>query len=825
MNARRGHRLPASLAPAVAACAAVCAAAAAQTTAPAPPSRGADAQLAKAFREADACLGQLERLRAMGGEKAETVRHVVDSGLAVLDEADRAATAQLRHLEANEPPEDPKRPPAPVREPPAVRALRVHRCRLMLLKARLCTAAGEVLPARHADRDKLLRTAIETCRWLRIEFRALPLAAMGYLGEAKARRLLGDAEGAAAALECVPGKPAGESDPAARQLYLAAALERLHVRRLAGPKRAVGYAQRWLASGELADEPLWRGRARWALARFVVDELTSPTRTSLPGEREIARAAALLRGEEVVRAAPPFARLEVLARLDELAGGKCLTTDELLAWARLLAAAGRREAGGTHARLWARPRRPLPPRDMLTYASLLWQQRDYLAVADVCDVFLRRFAPAHERSNAAIQLRAAALLKARDRCGHVIPAALRSRLSSALAVAVESALADDVRRDALRQWVDLRLGAGAPVGEMLTRHADLVAGDAYLLYADVGRRWSRLTERIAAEKLTDGQARETARRILARLAAAGGAARAARMPSLAARCALLGARLLAGSPLADRRGALASLNAQWALLRGQKDTTMPAAWLRVEMMMHLGMLDGADAALGEIRKAGDVDRTEVSLRLAEMLARRYPELEPIEAGRLRRRVLGLCGEFLAGALGDATKYNRAAPRAARTMMNVAAHVDAELFLSRLLEGPKRPVDRDLLLGCSLLLAEALRKNRKAGEAAKLLEKVADSHPRSPEVFLAAGRCQMELYRPAQAVEAFRKGRKLSRRGSGVWCRLTLALGEGLRAAGHEAAAEDVLRVAQALDPDFGGAELRAQLIRTRESLRKAVGSR
>lgn len=783
--------------------------------------RDLDAAFSQALAEADRCLAQLRELRVLAGRKADRVDGVAKFARAVLGDVDRALGAELARIEPFDPNADPVRPP---REKPSPgRLIRVRRCRAMLLRGQVSLAAAEALPAAHSARKKHLADAIEAFQWLRIEYRGLPLGMMGYIGEAKARRLLGEAKSALAVLDPVLGLPPRSKDPAAVELRLAAMLEKLRTTRLIDAQKALAEARRWAGSRELADRPRWRGRAEWVLATLLADQLTAAKATTGPA-RAIDEAAALCRRPTVIAVAPAFDRLELLWRLDAAAGGRCMRPDELLRWAELLAAASRPEAERIYARLWSSPGRNMPADAMLTYATLLWRKGESASAANVCDEFISRHAPAHARLASAAQLRAAALLHAYAAAGGAkIHPAARARVLDALAVAVEANLPADVRRDALRQWVTVRMHGGGNCQEMLRRHRDLVAGDAFLLYVGAAERWQTLAGRMTAGAVEPKQAAKDAAQIAATLGEARKYGELSKRGELAANSALLRARLLAGKPLRDARAALEALNGQWKLLQSQQATAMPAAWLRVELMMQLGLLDGASEALAEVRKSGAASPTDVALRLAEMLANRFEDTPLAEAGKLQRRVLVLCNETLAQSVADRDEYYRRARRVGAVMLKVHAFADTEFFFTRLLAEPGNIPDRSVVLDATIMLAEALRRNDKPAEGLDRLARLAEAHPDSAELFLAVGRCELALLRPKAAVIAVRKARKLTERGSVDWCRMTVALAEALRAAEHAAAAEDVLRVAQALYPNFGNAELKARLIRLRRSLAASGG--
>jgi len=84
-----------------------------------------------------------------------------------------------------------------------------------------------------------------------------------------------------------------------------------------------------------------------------------------------------------------------------------------------------------------------------------------------------------------------------------------------------------------------------------------------------------------------------------------------------------------------------------------------------------------------------------------------------------------------------------------------------------------------------------------------------------------GEVYLDLGQADRAVESFRKARGLCRPGTPDWCRATLALAEGLAADRHAGDASDILRVAEALHPDFGDPELRSRL----KALRRRLQSR
>jgi predicted Zn-dependent protease len=112
-----------------------------------------------------------------------------------------------------------------------------------------------------------------------------------------------------------------------------------------------------------------------------------------------------------------------------------------------------------------------------------------------------------------------------------------------------------------------------------------------------------------------------------------------------------------------------------------------------------------------------------------------------------------------------------------------------------------------------MMVDALRQGGSVSEADALLDTLNAAYPDSPEAHLARAEMKLALNLPEEAATACRQARKVAAPGSVPWCRATLQLATALRAAGHEDAAADILRVSGALYPAFGNAELKAELKR------------
>ena len=496
-------------------------------------------------------------------------------------------------------------------------------------------------------------------------------------------------------------------------------------------------------------------------------------------------------------------------RLDALAGGKAMTREELLQWADALVATGRTGAVTFYRRAESMPGNPLSVQQQYNCAILLWKQGDPAAVADACDSLLKSLPSDHRQRPNAIKLRAAALTRLYHQTkADKRNASFSARLLTALQSVIESSLAQEVRRDALRQWVVVK---SSQTGfrdclDMLTKQSSLVKSDSYLLYARAAGRWTLLLGKLST--LDDSKATAEARQVLADCKVARKAAQRAGAKSLAARSAFLSAQVMAGLPLRDRQAALKILSEASKILKADKAVATEATWLHVEILLDLGLTNVALKKLSNLPGTEATDSIQTLLRLAEALADRYVGSD---TATTRNTVVKLCNRAIAGALGDGQKYAVTARRSARAMLKVGAHADAGGILKKLLKSKIIQSDPQAVFACSLMLADALRQAGKMNDAKKQLEHLARKCPDSPDVHLALGRLEMDLKQPAIAAKCYRRARKLFKPGSESWCEVTLALAEGLNADGHAVAAGDILRVSGALYPRFGNPELLAKL--------------
>jgi tetratricopeptide (TPR) repeat protein len=799
----------------------------AQTTASAPSTSAATPEAALDWLEAilspaGTARERLEQLRISGGPNAAQAATALKEGLDALDSADRKLA-------------DPalKAPPLPATRPApkaedwerAFRSqARLRRCQVALLRAELYQAAAAACPPGEVARNGYLKKEIETCSSLRVEFRDIPLSILGDIFECRAHRLAGDAKAALATLDPVLKMAPSAEDKQWTEILRLAKLEALETLLVSDRAAAVRDANQWRGSVELRSDPLWQARLDWLLARGRLDDLQArQAKGAAPSGAELQGCAALLRAKGLAGAAPEYDRLEALERLDAIGGGKVMTRQELLAWAELLAGAGRSEAVPAFDRVLAMAGEPLATGQMLDFATALWKQGQWVKTADVCDRILRQIGPADEQAPGVLQARSAALLKASATQPAGGGDAMRKRLLAALRPVFESNLPPPARREALVQWLSLG-GDGKPsdVLGVLDRQQELVQGSAYLLYGQATRAYAALQPRLlSAATQPQADLAKQVEAVAAGLRAAQAAAAEANDAPLLARAVLAQAQVRSRPPARDAQGALQLLTRNRPALDADKAVAVDAAWLRVQLMMDLGMVEPALAELAELPREG-LAQAAVPLRLAEAVAARFASVDEASRGRLREQVISLCNRAMMQALADPNAYVGLARHCSRALLSAGAGADAERILTPLLDRPAVQADPETDLDCRLMLARALQAQGKSAEAAKRFDEVSARFPKSVVAHVYRGRHQLAMKQPEGAAESFRAARKLAKEGSPDWCEATLDLSAALQAQGQSAAAADVLRVARALHPAFGNDELRARLIEAQKQLGAAA---
>ncbi|HUU11975.1 MAG TPA: hypothetical protein VM431_15735, partial [Phycisphaerae bacterium] len=502
---RHEHRRPkpARLVGLVAAWAVAAAVWAGEPPAPAAPPDAAD----EAVAAARAGARELDWLRPPSADNADRVAATLRKGLAALDGADAALAKQLDQLA---PEKKLPRGTTNVKTAAEVTRLRSRRCEVGLARGDLYYHAALALPEGHAARAQHLEKAVATFRSLRVDFHDIAPGLMGYIGEARAQRAAGDVQAARDALKTIGQIPQDPKNPLAGDLRRLASIEDLEALLAIEPDKVPAAAQALSSTKEFADQPQWQARVDYVLARACAaqaEKRAADGSADAQPKELAAKAAALLRRPAVVAIAPPYDRLAALLKLEALLGEPLMQRDELLAWADLLAAAGRHDAVGFYNRATGESDQPLAERQLFAYISLATKQGQYRETADACDRLLGMLAADDARRPVVLQWRAAALLKATRAAG------TEARALAALAAVIESPSPDAVRRDALRQWVAItsdRNGLTACL-RMLADHEALVTGDAYLVYCRAAGRWQQLAEELGAGAVEKTEAERRAR--------------------------------------------------------------------------------------------------------------------------------------------------------------------------------------------------------------------------------------------------------------------------------------------------------------------------
>lgn len=686
-------------------------------------------------------------------------------------------------------------------------AWQLRRCQGELLLGQLHLHAAAAAPS-EALRDQWLHQAKSQLRTLRVDYRQFPLSMMGFIYESQACRIAGDANGALEALEPLLKTVPAPFDHPGTELHRLAWVEKLQAQLLVDARKAVADANAARTAPEFRDQPPWQARLDWVVVQGLLAQMQA-AKPPAGDAQTVQKCAALLRGEVLVRDVDAFERLKSLAELNAISPG-LMTGAELGQWAQAQSASGLASAADTYAVIKASGHAALTLEQWLGYATALWKQNKWVEAATACDEALAASGDDPRRA-ATVQLRAAALTKALAQAGKEAPAALRTRLAGAMKDVVASSLAIDVRSDALCRWTAMQdLAAdSATVLAALEAQGPLVEKNAYLLYVQGYCRYQSALNRLGA----DGDANALRDAAAAAAAHLHAAVSAGGQDPLAAKAALLEAQVLSGPILRDARGALQRLSEQKAALAAEASTKAPAAYLRVQLMTDLGMIDAAAAELVSVGGDGSTGQAQTPLRLAEALAQRYDGSDAAAAANIRKQVLDLASRGLSLAVGDKAHYSAAALRCVEAMLTVHADADALRIAAELAASAQ---DAELQLQCSILQARALHQQGKLSEAMNLLTDITAAHPSHLGALLLKGRCQVALRQRDKAADTFRQARKISKPGGPDWCLATLELADTLAAQGNVEGAGDILRVSYALHPDFGTPTLRARLLGMQE---------
>jgi tetratricopeptide (TPR) repeat protein len=211
-----------------------------------------------------------------------------------------------------------------------------------------------------------------------------------------------------------------------------------------------------------------------------------------------------------------------------------------------------------------------------------------------------------------------------------------------------------------------------------------------------------------------------------------------------------------------------------------------------------------------------VDSPAVFLRLAEAVAGRCETAEPGRRSALQQQVVRLCDRATRLAVRQPADYPAVLRRCASAMLEVGAFENAEKAARLLVALPEVRAD---VQGRSLAMRLVSRALRALGRPAEALQQLEGLPAGGPDLEIERGCCLLAVRQWEQALAAFRQVRRTTSDGTPQWCEATLRLAEALQSTGRLTAAEEILRVAQVLYPEFGNARLLAEL----NGMRKAMG--
>lgn len=757
----------------------------------------------KTVDKVNVAFSQLDKLAIWQPRDPKAIKSVLDAGLGSLINAERLLENQLEQLTS------PTRKHRTPQTDKKCQAIKIDLCRLMLLRGELYRHAAIATDEKdNILREKYIEQGVQAFREVRIEFPDLLLGMLGYIGESKTHRLAGNLTAAHDALTIPLQFPPHSPNPEIRRVRRLAQMELLELTLLDDPAKAIVAAEKWRKSPSLRKESIWQGRCDWLLARAYATE-GSP--------KSISKALTLTRSKEAKKVASNFERLELLAALDKASDNTAMTNDELLQWADILAAAGREDAIEYYLRAKKDSARPIGTDRLLTLIRLYGQQKNLQGVADITEEFLTSAPVKHKLRTAVMQLRAEALMSLyRDKS--VTPDIrnkLLSQLLESLMEVVTSDASPEVKRGALQEWVALSQ-AFLPLAErikMMEKFSDLVKNDPWLLYTQAACKWLLLCQNPSAEV---NKQKHT--KIISELQDSRKLATDTNTSDIAARSVLLEARILLAKPIDDPHTALRILNDNAKLLTSDNDKAV-AEQIRLSALVQLGMVDEAVRLLEKSDNKTSSPHTETLLKLSEALGQRYTSLTEKEKPVLRKQVVSLCSKALASTAGNDRSYHLAALRIAKVMLSVQAGPDAERLARMCLKSTPDKITKNSLAP-SLILAEAFVVQGKLNAGAKLLDKLSTDFPKAPAVLVLQGRCELELRRPDKAAAAYRKARKLNRKGSEGWCIATLGLIRSILASEEKDNAGNIIRICRVMYPNFGNPQLRKQLLNVADLLDK-----
>jgi len=749
----------------------------------------------------ESAIGELAGLRYAGSSGQQRLKPRLDEVLASITELEQALRRYRIDTQAGAD-KDPKAAGAAMRKS-FTQQEPVYLCQVALLAVRARLAAAGSLSDGDEQRKQWLQQARQECKAIRLDYRQLTLGLMSHICEAQADRMLGDAKAAEGALEPILKAKLPAGDKAALELRRMARLEKLELSLAAGALKASDEIRSLRKAPEFEPASA-QAMLDWAATRALLARLGGQAAAGKPLDTALTKQAAeLVRSPAVASVTSPAQRLEALSRLDGWMGNQLLQRDELLQLARQQATLDARLGLELYRRAIGEDWH-VPLEHVLACAALAWKEQDYSLAADACAAALASLGADDPRGPALLQMRAAALLKLRR---DTDPADKTTRLLTALEAVIESRLDSPVRLDALRTWVNLHSIAcdAAEVRRMLVQQGALFKTDAALLYSRAVAAWTLVADADTTTQSTQ-PAQSPLREVLDDCIAAAAAARVAKDTAVLARAKLLEARVQLAT--GDGRACLQTLTDARADLQQDKDVAPEAAWLRAQVMLELGMVQAAAKEIEPLANTPGM-KVDVLLGLAGALAQRY-ESSGANRDAIREQVVRLANQAMTAAATDKANFLAVRIRCIDAMLQAHAAKDALDVLGQLLKETTTS-DASVQLRVRMAMASALRQQGKDAQALEYLDALAKDFPKDSQVQFARGQCLITLNQGEKALEALRSARALAKAGTAQWCEITLELAAALKAGGSQQAALDILRVSQALYPDFGTPQLRSRL--------------
>ncbi len=377
------------------------------------PAGAAAEQAANPLATAQQILVQLDELRAVSADDPARVVELLTRG------TDAIARAKQQVAE-----NAPSEPAAKDRLNPSERAAAIAKqqtalCQIAFVQAELHRRAAMALPTSDQRRAKEFQAALDGYKSLRLDYRALAVGRLGYAGEARVHRAMGDLAKADQAVVDVTmtldDRRTERLSPEVAQVQRALWLERV--------KTAYGksVAEGGTLANRLKNSQLMKTASAGEQAVLEWASLDAEIDANLKdGNGDAARLASRVRDETFVRAVPEYERLAALMKLHDARKVEVLP-QELLRGARLQAWAGLGEqAVATYGAAAAKAPDQLTNRDWESYGTMLYRLGHAASAADAMDRcwrVCRRDRRSIWPSCARLRMRGWPLARAKCRCG------------------------------------------------------------------------------------------------------------------------------------------------------------------------------------------------------------------------------------------------------------------------------------------------------------------------------------------------------------------------------------------------------------------------